>query len=51
MASLSHIQASELAFENGNRKFLLSKIIDISDIKKKRRFRQVDGIFLHFGYF
>ena len=49
MMSLSHIPASELAFENGNRKFLLSEIIDISDKKKPLIFdgvfSQVDGIF------
>ena len=48
MALISHIQASELAFENGNRKFLISEILDFPD-KKKRLifdgvFSQVDGI-------
>ena len=51
MALISHIQASELAFENGNRKFLISKILDFSDQKKKKSLIfdgiiiQVDGIF------
>ena len=48
MASLSHIPASELAFENGNRKFLLSEIINISDKKTvifDGVFSQEDGIF------
>ena len=54
MALISHIQASELAFENGNRKFLISEILDFPD-KKKRLifdgvFSQVDGIFWHFEY-
>ena len=49
MALISHIQASELAFENGNRKFLISEILDFPD-KKKRLifygvFSQVDGVF------
>ena len=48
MALISHIQASELAFENGNRKFLISEILDFS--YKKRLifdgvFSQVDCIF------
>ena len=29
----THISASELAFENGNRKFLISEILNISDKK------------------
>ena len=42
--------ASEWAFENGNRKFLIDKIIDFSDKLKRRLifdsvFSQVDGIF------
>ena len=53
MALISHIQASELAFENGNRKFLISEILDFPDKKtnKKKRlifdgvFSQVDGVF------
>ena len=58
MVVISHIPASELAFENGNRKFLISKILDFSilvithqiKLEKKRLifdgvFSQVDGIF------
>ena len=54
MAVISHIPASESAFENGNRTFLISEIINFPD-KKKRLifdgvFSQVDGIFWHFEY-
>ena len=49
MAIISHIPASELAFENGNRKFLISEIINFSTEKKRLIFDgvfgQVDGIF------
>ena len=53
MALISHIQASELAFENGNRKFLISEILNFSDKKNKQKkrlifdgvFSQVDGVF------
>ena len=53
MAVLSHIQASELAFENGNHKFLISKILSFPDKKKTKKkrlifdgvFSQVDGVF------
>ena len=33
MKLTSHIPASELAFENGNHKFLISEIIDFLDKK------------------
>ena len=46
MALISHIQASELAFENGNRKFLISKSLDFPD-KKKRLI--LDGVFSRDG--
>ena len=50
-ALISHILASELAFENGNLQFLISKIIDFSDKKKcfifDGVFNLVDGIFWH----
>ena len=54
MALISQIPASELAFKNGNHKFLFIEIIDFSD-KNKRFifdgvFSQVDGIFWHFEY-
>ena len=54
MAVRSHILASESQFEKGNRTFLISKIIEFPD-KKKRLifdgvFSQVDGIFWHFEY-
>ena len=53
MAIISHIPASESAYENGNRTFLISEIINFPDKKKptKKRlifdgvFIQVDGIF------
>ena len=45
MALISHIMASELAFENGNRKFLISKILDFPDINKKTN----DGVFSQGG--
>ena len=49
MALISHIPVSELAFENGNHRFLISEIIDFSDKKKRlifdRVLSQVDGIF------
>ena len=51
MAVISHIPASESAFENGNRTFLISEIINFPDKKKKKRlifdgvFSQVDGNF------
>ena len=49
MVLISHIMASELAFENGNRKFLISEILDFPDKKKNLIFdgvfSQVDGIF------
>ena len=41
MVAISHIPTSELAFENGNHKFLISKMI-FDGV-----FNQVDGIFLH----
>ena len=56
MAVISHIPASESTFENGNRKFLISEILDFPDKKKIKRlifdgvFSQVDGIFWHFEY-
>ena len=55
MSLISHIQASELTFENGNRKFLISEILDFPNNKKKCLifdgvFSQVDGIFGHFEY-
>ena len=57
MVLISHIPASVLAFENGNRKFLISEIINFSDKKKTKKrlifdvvFSQVDGIFWHFEY-
>ena len=37
MALISNIQASELAFENGNRKFLISEILDFSDKKTNKK--------------
>ena len=37
MAVISHIPASELAFENGNRKILISEILDFSDKKKQQK--------------
>ena len=43
MALIFHIQASELAFENGNRKFLISEILDFPDKRKKRLI--FDGVF------
>ena len=53
MAVISHIPASELAFENGNRKFLIGEILDFPDRKKRKKkrlifdgvFSQVDGVF------
>ena len=36
MAVISHIPASESAFENGNRTFLISEILDFPDKKKKQ---------------
>ena len=57
MAVLSYIPASESAFENGNRKFLISKIINFSDRTKRKKglifdviFSKVDGIFWPFEY-
>ena len=58
MAVISHIPASESAFENGNRTFLISEIINFPDKKKNKKkrlifddiFSQVDGIFWHFEY-
>ena len=57
MAVISHIPASESAFENGNRTFLISEIINFPDKKNKKKrlifdgvFSQVDGIFWHFEY-
>ena len=57
MALISHIQALELAFENGNRKFHISEILNFPDKKKQKKrlifdgvFSQVDGIFGHFEY-
>ena len=55
MAAISYIPASELVFENGKRKFHISKIINLSDKDKKRLifdgvFSQVVGIFWHFEY-
>ena len=48
MAVISHIPASESAFENGNRTFLISEIINFPDKKKHLIFdgvfNQVDGI-------
>ena len=34
MALISHTMASELAFDNGNRKFIISEIPDFPDKKK-----------------
>ena len=56
MAVISHIPASESAFENGNHTFLISEIINFPDKKKNKKkrlifdgvFSQVDGIFWHF---
>ena len=48
MALISHIPASELAFENGNRKLIIGKIIVFSNKKRlifDGGFSQVDGIF------
>ena len=52
MEVISHIPASESAFENGNRTFLISEIINFPDKKNKKKrlifdgvFSQVDGIF------
>ena len=48
MVVISHIPASELAFENGNRKFLISEIHDFPDKKSlifNGVFSQVHGIF------
>ena len=52
MVLISHIQASELAFENGNRKFLISKILDFlgKNLIFDDIFSQEDGIFWHFEY-
>ena len=55
MAVIYFIPASELAFDKGNRKFHISKIINLSDKDKKRLifdgvFSQVVGIFWHFEY-
>ena len=57
MAVISHIPASESAFENGNRTFLISEIINFPDKKTNKKrlffdgdFSQVDGIFWHFEY-
>ena len=51
MAVISHIPASESAFENGNRTFLISEIINFPEKKTKKKrlifdgvFSQVDGI-------
>ena len=45
MALISHMQASELAFENGNRKFLISEILDFPDKKKQKKRLIFDGVF------
>ena len=50
MAVISHIPASESAFQNGNHTFLISEIINFPDKKKQRLifdgvFSQEDGIF------
>ena len=37
MAVISHIPASESAFENGNRTFLISEIINFPDKKNKQK--------------
>ena len=37
MAVISHIPASESAFENGNRTFLISEIINFPDKKKVKK--------------
>ena len=44
MVLKSHTQASELAFENGNRKFLISEILDFPD-KKEKKSLIFDGVF------
>ena len=50
MALIAHIQASELAFENGNRKFLISEILDFPDKKKYKKKRLIfDGVFSQEG--
>ena len=58
MTVISHIPASESAFENGNRTFLISEIINFPDKKQTKIkrlifdgvFSQVDDIFWHFEY-
>ena len=50
MVEISHTRALEQAFEQGNLKILISKIIDILEEEKNRIifysiFRQEDGIF------
>ena len=45
MAVISHIPASESAFENGNRKFLISEILDFPDKKKQKKRLIFDGVF------
>ena len=53
MAVISHIPASESAFENGNRTFLISENINFPEKKRlifDGGFSQVGGIFWHFEY-
>ena len=53
MTEISHILASELAFEKGNRKIHISEIGDFPQKKSfifDGVFSQVDGIFWHFVY-
>ena len=45
MALISHIPASELAFEIDNHKFLISEIIDFLDKKKHLAFFDILSIY------
>ena len=51
MALIYHIQASELAYENGNLKFLISEIINFSDKKNKKKLLISDGVFSQVAFF
>ena len=46
MAVISHTPASESAFENGNRTFLISEIINFPDKKKTKKRLIFDGVFI-----
>ena len=55
MAVISHIPASESAFENGNCTFLISEMINSPDKKKTKKKRLIfDGVYRpsrwHFEY-